>query len=156
MVFPSTPLGLACELQLAGTWTDITGYCVQEGQPLTGYQIGRGRGNETTAATPSQLSVKLNNTDGRFSPRNPTGAYYGSLTRNTPVRVSVPDTGVYLRFADDTTSACTAPDSASLQITGSIDIRIDLFLDNWTPSVLCSKFGATGAAWALSLNGTAR
>jgi hypothetical protein len=60
--------------------------------------IRRGRQDEQTQSAPSTMTVAVNNTDGRFSPRNPTGAYYGGLRRNTPLRVRVnPGTGLATR-----------------------------------------------------------
>ena len=68
-----------------GTWTDITGFVYQ--RDIT--TITRGLPDETQTATPSQMTVTLNNRDGRFSPKNPLGAYYPYLTRNVQLRVSV-------------------------------------------------------------------
>ena len=66
------------------SWTDITGYCmVREG----GVTITRGRSDWQTSAQPSHCTLLLNNADGRFSRLNPGGAYYGQLSKNTPLRV---------------------------------------------------------------------
>ena len=154
MVFPTTPLKVTCELNLAGTWTDITGYCLQEGSPLTAYAITRGRADEITTVTPAQCTAKLNNTDGRFSPRNPTGPYYGSLVRNTPLRVSVPDTGTYLRLEDDQVSWAQTLSNASLNPAGDMELQIDLQPSSYVPCVLASKDnGSAQRSWNLQMNG---
>lgn len=85
--FPVTPLGIKIELLLNGTWTDITNFVYQR-QDIT---ITRGRQDESQTITPSTLQLTLNNRDGRFTPRNTTGAYYPFVTRNTNIRVHVQD-----------------------------------------------------------------
>lgn len=87
------------ELFLSGVWTDITAYVFVE----SGIQIQRGRADEQGTPTPSSCAMVLNNADGRFSPRNASGAYYGSIGRNTQVRVKVyDDAGVpHIRFWGD-------------------------------------------------------
>jgi hypothetical protein len=72
------------ELDLDGTWTDVTDYVLGSG--LT---IRRGRADEASTADTSSCSLTLKNNDGRFSPRNPTGPYYGQLGRGTRLRVGV-------------------------------------------------------------------
>jgi hypothetical protein len=73
------------ELFIDEQWVDITSY-VYYRDMIT---IRRGRSDEASQTDPSSCTLTLNNRDGRFSPRNPTGPYYGKLGRNTPLRVSV-------------------------------------------------------------------
>ena len=143
--------GMEAALSLAGTWTDVTSYVYNRTQPAV--TITRGRPDETSQASPSQMTGQLNNRDGRFTSRNPTGPYYPDLNRNTPIRLSVPDSGTYLRMADDTVSWISCPDVSALQLTGNFDVRLDMQPDNYQPAILASKWGATAAAWALVLNG---
>lgn len=79
----AAPLAVTIELELDGVWTNITTYARL---PLS---ITRGRKGEQASPTPSTCTFTVNNRDGRFSPRNPTGAYYGAIGRGTPLRVSV-------------------------------------------------------------------
>ena len=154
-VFPEGPLGVAVELDLAGTWTDVTSFALQRDGTSPPITIQRGRPSETSQATPSSANWQLNNRDGRFSPRNPTGPYYGELAvRNNPVRISVPDATTYLRFADDDQSWVSCPDATALHL-GEIDVRIDLWLDDWQPCTLAGKWGGSDTlwAWCLVLNG---
>jgi hypothetical protein len=86
------------EINLGGVWTDITEY-VYSRDPIV---IHRGRSSEASQADPSQCTLTLDNRDGRFSPRNPTGPYFGALQRNTPLRVSTTDGGT--RFVGELSS----------------------------------------------------
>jgi hypothetical protein len=78
------------EMLINGVWTDITSYVmVRDDQGQIG--ITRGIRDEGSQTEQASATLPLKNQDGRFSPRNPVGAYYGLINRNTPVRVSVPD-----------------------------------------------------------------
>ena len=84
--FPAARLGIRVDLNLAGTWTDITQYVYQR-NPV---QItGMGRTDWTSTMQAAQLTLTLNDRDGRFSPKNTAGAYFPNITRNTPIRVFV-------------------------------------------------------------------
>lgn len=78
------------EMWLGGTWIDITGYVMVRDEQGN-IAINRGAREEGAATEQGAATFPLRNEDGRFSPRNPMGAYYGLIGRNTPVRVSVPD-----------------------------------------------------------------
>lgn len=151
MAFPQDILDLRTELDL-GAWTDITGYTYgRDAPPVT---ITRGRPDEASQVSASSLAATLDNRDGRFSPRNPNGAYYGTIARNTPIRLSVPEGSTYLRMEDDNTSFVSAPDTAGLSITGSMEIQIDLALTNWSDTCLASKYVSSGnqRSWVILLN----
>jgi hypothetical protein len=152
--FPQSILDTRVELLLGSTWTNVTSYVYRRDKVA----ITRGHPDESSACNPTVCSFTLNNRDGRFSPRNPTGAYYGNLTRNTVARVSVPEGGTYLRMEDDNTSYASCPDSASLHITGDIDIQIEMWLSDSTRSSLASKDANAKTSWNLSIddNGNAR
>lgn len=140
MTFPETPLPMVVEIDLDGTWTDITSYVYRRDL----LNITRGKANEAGSVDPSRCLFQLNNRDGRFSPRNPTGPYYGLLTRNTPIRVAIEHGDVYLRI-EEAIDQVTAPDSAALSIVGDTDVRIDLTLENWRETQnLAAKYGAAG------------
>lgn len=81
------PTGLVTVELFLGGWVDISalGYV----RYASGVQITRGQQNETSAPQPGSCSMTLDNTGGRFSPRNPLGPWYGLIGRNTPIRVSV-------------------------------------------------------------------
>ncbi|WP_225840320.1 hypothetical protein [Streptomyces sp. NK08204] len=69
---------------------DITGYTLVR-DDSGNIAISSGIRDEGSQTEPSTASLELGNGDGRFSPRNPSGPYYGMIGRNTPFRVSVPD-----------------------------------------------------------------
>lgn len=128
MAFPQTPLPIAVEISLDGsTWTDITSDVRSDSQ----IRITRGRSNWASSVEAGQCSFALSNTDGKYSPRNPTGPYYGQIGRNTPVRVSVKTGSVALSLPGTDTDYATTPDTAALDITGDLDVRFDATLLNW-------------------------
>lgn len=88
----STSEPLQVEMFLGGVWQDITPFVMtRDGSEKVNLTSGqRDEGSETEQST---ARFQLNNRDGRFSPRLPTSPYYGQLSRNTPIRVSVPDGG---------------------------------------------------------------
>lgn len=85
MAFPTTPRVIPVELYVSGSWVDISSDVYVRG----GITISRGRKDEQSRAEPSSCSLVIDNRSGNYSPRNPVGVWYGSLGRNTPLRVSV-------------------------------------------------------------------
>jgi hypothetical protein len=86
----STGAPVTVELLVNGVWVDITSYVMvrdDQGQ-ITLTKGIRDEGNQTEQAS---ASLPLKNQDGRFTPRNPMGVWYGQIGRNQPVRISVPD-----------------------------------------------------------------
>ncbi|ANN16258.1 hypothetical protein SD37_11780 [Amycolatopsis orientalis] len=87
MPFPKDPEDTRYELYLATLgWVDVT----RDVYNRDGVQISRGYTSERTdgAASPQSCQLTLKNHTGRYSPRNPLGAYYGKFGQNTPLRVS--------------------------------------------------------------------
>jgi hypothetical protein len=144
VAFPATPLPVKVELQLAGTWTDVTSYVLVRDR----ITIKRGRSSEAKDVDPSTCQLTLDNRDGRFSPRNPSGAYYGLIGRNTPLRVSVTGLDDNSLQTDGTANAyASTPNAAALNVTTDLDLRVEwLGLDQYRRSVdLMGKWDATGA-----------
>jgi hypothetical protein len=152
MAFPASILDLRAELLLSGTWTNISTYVYNRAPVI----ITRGHPDESTGAPPpSTLSATFDNRDARFSPRNPLGAWYGQIGRNTQIRSSLPEGASYLRIETDQASYASTPDSAGLSITGDMQAEIDVTLDNWNAAqILCCKWITTGnqRSWILLLN----
>jgi hypothetical protein len=152
VAFPEDVLPLAVELYLDGSWVDVTSHVYRRDM----INIRRGRADEAAQVDHGTCSLTLNNRDGRYSPRNPMSPYYGQLTRNTPIRVSIEGPTPYLHLPGDTLSKAHTPDAAALGITGDIDIRIDVELASWREYYdLAAKYAASGnqRSWALSLYG---
>ncbi|MFJ6667407.1 hypothetical protein [Streptomyces sp. NPDC091383] len=88
----STGDPVTVELLVSGAWVDITAtssVMVRDESGTISITSGvRDEGSQTEAGS---CSLELKNQDGRFSPRNPMGPYYGAIGRNTPIRISVPD-----------------------------------------------------------------
>lgn len=153
MGFPDQPLGVAVEINAGGTWANITGDVYLPDRIL----IARGRADEASRVGPSRCALTLLNRDGLYSPRNPLSPLFGLIGRNTPIRVSVPAAETYLRLPGEVGARIATPDAAPLDITGDLDVRIDVTLATWRPGVhsidLMSKYGASGArSWRLTLN----
>lgn len=154
MSFPQSVLDTRVELLLGGTWTNITSKIYfRDGVTITG-----GHPDEASRANPTVAALTVNNQTGDFAPRNPLGAYYGLIGRNTPLRISVPEGSTYLRSETDTTSGITCPSSAGLNITGDLEVQVDAALDDWYANgggniILAAKYNTTGnqRSWLLGL-----
>ncbi|MCR3732182.1 hypothetical protein FHS35_009100 [Streptomyces umbrinus] len=141
MAFPNTPLDIRTELLLSGVWTDISAD-VYVRDPK---EIDQGRRDMGARTDPGKLTLTFNNRDGRYSPRNPMSPLYELIGRNTPVRVSVPGTVHYLELSGHTDTYVSTPDAAALDITGDLDLRVELET-NWygpTNQMLLGKWDVT-------------
>lgn len=157
MAFPQSRLDTQLHFQFDGVnWTDATQYLYAREDG--GVTITRGRSDWGTEVDPGICSFLLDNRDGRFSPRNPLGPYYGQIGRNTPCRISVNQGATYLDLPGGTTRM-TTPDGAAVDITGDIDVRVDYYLNEWVstpagPIELCGKWraGTNDRSWMLVMN----
>jgi len=159
--FPNAPLATTVELQVAGAWTDITEYVYARDV----VEIHRGQSDEASTADPSTLNLTLNNRDLRFSPRAALSPWYGKIGRNSPIRVSVdrpaaPATWLDYTGAPDGTGV-KAYDVPGLDITGDIDVRVDVAPRSgvWQQRVgLISKYTTASdqRSWLLYLDVTGR
>lgn len=159
MAYPQTGWPVT-EFLINGTWADVSSY-VRQGDGTGGISITRGRANEQGRVGPSSSRFDLNNRDGRFSNRNPTGTYYGLLPRNTQVRHSAGTGDNYLRYPGDYSNSNTnvtyTPDAAALDIVGDMEVRVDVLPHNWRPMnglMLASKYQlvANQRSWVFYLN----
>jgi hypothetical protein len=111
---------ITTELNLGGVWTDISAD-VRSESPMAGT---RGLSSWASEADPSKYVFALDNRDGKYSPRNPLSPYYRLLSRNTPLRISVPAPTSRLEIFDATGTA-TTPHSDALNIAGDLDVRVE-------------------------------
>lgn len=143
------------ELQIAGVWTDVTDYVVQS----SGIQLSSGRSDEGRTVDPGSGTLALLSPDGLFSNRNPNSQYFGRLPRNTPIRISVAGAEPALYVPEGVAGRATTPDTAALDITGDIDVRVDLAPDLWKGAgigyELIGKYVLTGdqRSWRLMVTG---
>ena len=111
---PTTgPVGMVAEMQLGGTWTDISNFLHQRDS----VGVARGRQNEASGMQAGNQTDTLKNQDARFTLRNPAGAYYPNLLQNVPTRLSIPSTygglPTYLRLQNDDLSGFQTQDVAA-------------------------------------------
>ncbi|MFC7869624.1 hypothetical protein ACFUS2_00490 [[Kitasatospora] papulosa] len=125
MAFPEDALDLRGELTIGGTTVDVTPHLYTR-DPI---EITHGMSAQGTGVDPSTCSLTLNNKDGRYSPRNPLSPYYGVLTRNAPLSITVAGAESYLKLAGAATSYARTPDVAALDITGDLDLRVEATAD---------------------------
>ena len=107
-------------------WIDITDD-VRHG----GIAIQYGRSGEGQKSQTSQALFTLDNTSGNYSPDNPMGAYYPTLSRNTECRIWVEQDESYLDLNETVYARAEVADHASLDITGDIDVAIDMQPSQW-------------------------
>jgi len=147
--FPQSVLDVRADAQIGGAWTPITPWLYQR-DPVS---ITRGHPDEASSVNPAVAALTVNNRDGRFSPRNPVGPWYGQFGRNTPLRLSLPDDSTCLRLEDDATGYAWCPDRASLHIAGDIEVQVDMQMSGYTRSLLISKGStAAGQSWNLGVD----
>ncbi len=160
------PLPITVETYYDAAWHDITPD-VRQTQDIV---MSWGTANEAPVAAPSTMTMILNNgrskvnpsVFGRYSLHNPRSDLFGKISRNTPVRVRLGDVDRGLSLTGVTGCYAYVEDTAVLDITGDIDMRIDIAPETWRPSdvvVLAAKYDGTGQwSWIfyLSTDGTLR
>lgn len=129
------------------TWQDVSGDLLS--QSIT---INRGRADEASETQPTATSLTLDNLNGDYTPDNPVGVYYPNVKRGTPLRITAPGAESYLVAGG--TAAVSTPDTAALDISGDIDIRLDLAVDPANLNTdLIGKYGAAGnRSWLFTLD----
>jgi hypothetical protein len=118
------PLDLSIEFYLLSAWRDLVGYRYER-DPI---EITSGRTDEISDPVPCECTMTLDDRDGSLSPDNPVGAYYGSIGRNNPMRLTN-------NVARDTFGRIVANGWGS-STTG----------DAWSIFSTASKYAVTGSA----------
>lgn len=119
-------------------WTDVSNRLRSQT-----VDIKRGQADESRQIQPANISLKLNNLDGELTPTDPRSSFWPDVRRQVPLRLSVPDTENRLVLPGTAGDNASTPDDTALDITGDIDIRVQLSPDDWTPSSfqnIISKF----------------
>lgn len=150
MAFPQDPLGTRVEFQIGGTWTDVTEHALLRDI----IRHTRGRSGEGQAVDPASCTLTLRSPDGLYNPRNPRSPYYGLIGKNTPMKVSVAAGPQRLWLPEgQVTARAETPSATALNVTGSLDVRIDMQLRRQPGQFveLCGKYLLTGnqRSWAL-------
>lgn len=120
-------------------WSDITEDVRFSGGPIG---ITTGRGDEASQSQPGKCTLTLDNTGGAYSlgGQSPNWPY---VRRNTPIRVRVLGLLHGLFLDGQNGSHAWTPDAAALDITGDIDVRVDVEPVTWRPGTyefLASKY----------------
>ncbi|MEU8950892.1 hypothetical protein [Streptomyces sp. NPDC048489] len=142
MTFPDTPLGLRGELRIGQVWQNITPDLYTRG-PIT---HTRGRPYRSNSSDPASCAATIRNLDGRYTPRNAEGPYFGLIGRGTPFRFGLPGGPSNYLAMPGSTDRATTPDVTALDITGDLDLRWEGETDWYAPGaqVLIGKWGAPG------------
>lgn len=154
-------------LSTHSVWEDVTTY-VQEDQKI---RITRGFQGSSGRHDFSRAYCTFKNTDGRFSVKNQSGAYFGSLQRNTEMRISKAygtkslqlQGAVRLEGTNMCGDAIRCPLTDVLQITGDIDVRMDLHPESWRDEQMLIGIASAQsdptdpkASWSLHLDSDGR
>lgn len=138
MVFPADPLPIRAEMEIGGVWTEVTNRVrLADDIVITG-----GSAPTQSGIQPGTIAFTLNNRNGDFTDDNPLSPYYGQLPINTPFRVGVEGSETFALLAPSidydpaASSAWQAPyistsDKASLDVTGDLDLRIEIEPRTW-------------------------
>lgn len=104
VTFPTSPLTMRVHIALGAdlnashlswNWLDVTEYVRED----LGVSLTLGRRDEYGRVTASKAQLKLRNPDGIFVRLNPTGPYFGLLSRNTPIWIELnPGSGFVDRY----------------------------------------------------------
>lgn len=122
-------------LSTLDVWEDITTYVNEEDK----IRITRGFQGTSGRSDFSRAYFSVNNTDGRFTLRNPDGAYHGGIQRNSETRISKAfgtkalqlQGAVRVEGTDKIGDCWRTPLTYTLAVTSDIDIRIDMDLESW-------------------------
>jgi hypothetical protein len=108
----------------AQVWTDITPWLDVQ----AGVQITRGRPDEFGQIVPSQMSLTLDNSDGRFTPNRAGSPYYPNVTTGKRIRYGVlwPGNGKQLYSATTLNGTLTTPGDVSFETLSSYGWGADL------------------------------
>lgn len=161
--------GTAVELEVNGTWVDVT----DDVRYDAAVSITRGTSSQGGQVNPSTASFTLDNISGDYSVLNPTSPHYPYLNLTVPCRISkaygtvAMETLGYYDVVNDTTKNIDrfrTPHYDGLNITGDIDIRVDVEPKTWKMhQVLAAKhsltyysvgLGTINAGWAFYLDFT--
>jgi hypothetical protein len=142
---PTTTLEIEFD---TGVWTNVAGDLV------TG-TTRRGRNRESGAFEAGTLEFTLRNDTRTYDPDHTAGPYYGKLRPNRRVRLQAAyNTITSLRLPGTSGAYASTPDTAALSITGDIDIRVKVAMDDWTPAfeqTLIAKYytGTPNRSWRI-------
>lgn len=94
---------------------DISGYVVA----TAGVTKTWGKATQFEKAGPGTISLTLDNTDGRFTPGNTAGAYYGKIVKNAPITLWVAGSQVFVGYVDSWVATVDSAGTATTVVVAS-------------------------------------
>lgn len=119
--------GIGAELDVNGTWTDISTYIRANSQ----INIFRGGDSEGGTTNPDRMTMTLENTDGRFTALSPSSPYYPYFIHNIPARAWKASGTVTMQTNGQDGQRYRTPTSDLISIAGDLDIRVDCQPKTW-------------------------
>ena len=149
MAYPERPWWLPTKLELAfgadpadpstWEWTDVSADLDRTQQ----IQIRRGRPNEAGQPSPASTSPRLVNNGGDYTPGHPLGTHYPLVRQGVPARISVQAGGPYLLLPDTPGARARVASTPALDITGDLDVRVEVALDTLPAQATLDTVGAS-------------
>lgn len=149
------PIDARVEWFYDGGWQDVT----DDVDPRSEITVSYGQPDEHGQAEPTEINLLMRNELGQSSPEDPNGERFGKIGRGTRMRVRIgdpqPTADLFLPGVEG--SYASTPDAAVLDITGDIDVRVDIdpggrwFEPSAFVIMLASKYATTSnqRSWAL-------
>lgn len=130
---PSLPPPVWAELHYGGAWHDVTEDVRVRTSPVT---VTRGLSSESSsAAEPTSCTCDLDSRDDRYAPRNPMSPLWGLIGRNTPFRWGYTIGSPWGQMPGGLTwNALFVNNTDALDVTGDLDLRVDVALEDWSES----------------------
>lgn len=110
-------------------WTALDPAVMDQGITKT-----RGRADESSDVAPTAAGIELDNPDGDLTPDNASSPHYPNVDIGTPVRWWLEAGLPRLYLRPQRISSAEVASSAALNLTGDLDVRIDMHLKTMDPS----------------------
>lgn len=130
------------EMYIDGAWVNVSSR-IRTSTDQVRIQRGRNDIQGSALLPPTTCDLTLNNADGTFTDDNPLSPYFEKLPLFTPFRFSMANGSDHYMYlpGHDTINYARTTDKALVDITGDIDVRIDIAPTSWNPS---SSSGSAG------------
>lgn len=125
-----------------GEWCDIS-------RSVTGFSTNRGRQYELDRVQTGRARFDLVATTRLFDPDNTASPFSPWLVPMRQIRISAGWAPQAVTFPGTSGHYASTPDTAAVSITGDLDIRMRVALDDWTPSSeneLLAKWNTSGVS----------
>lgn len=157
------PIDARVEWFYDGQWNDVS----DEVDMRSEITISYGQPDEHGQAESTEVNLVMRNERGQWAPEEPTSERYGKVGRGTLLRVRIgdPQPSASLALPGLNGSYASTPDTGVLDITGDIDVRVDVdtggrWLDTTRVTLLASKYerDSDEVSWAFYIfnNGIVR